>query len=203
MRDQQVEHPQADEHVREENVRHERHARSRRGAARRKSRRRRTSVKQRNQARRSQPPVRKMPSATPSCTADLAKKMISSEFQPMIETAWSTAGTTQPRVPNCGLVAATESMPKRTQAGPAASSTSSMPIEAAGGERHAALDEAEVAADRLADQIAPGGRRRGGERQGEPRGAPGAFGGQQRPGALVGEQALRLASYAPADDEQR
>ena len=54
--------------------------------------------------------------------------MISSEFQPMIETACSAAGTIQPRDPNCGLVAATESMPKRTQAGPAASSTSSMPI---------------------------------------------------------------------------
>jgi hypothetical protein len=69
-----------------------------------------------------------IPSATPSCTADLAKNMISREFQPMMETACRAAGTTQPREPNCGLVAATESMPKRTQVGPAASSTSSMPI---------------------------------------------------------------------------
>jgi hypothetical protein len=47
----------------------------------------------------------------------------------MIETPCSTAGTIQPRVPNCGLVEAIESMPKRTQVGPAASSTSSMPIK--------------------------------------------------------------------------
>ena len=73
-------------------------------------------------------PAPKIPSATPSCTADLAKKMISSEFHPMMETPCSSAGTIQPRDPNCGLLAATESMPKRTQVGPAASSTSSMPI---------------------------------------------------------------------------
>ena len=69
------------------------------------------------------------PNATASCTADLAKKMINKEFQPMIDTACRAAGTTQPRDPNCGLVAATESIPKRTQAGPAAISTSSMPMK--------------------------------------------------------------------------
>ena len=73
-------------------------------------------------------PTPSTPSATPSCTADFAKKMISSEFQPMMETACSTAGIIQPRDPNCGLVEAIESIPKRTQVGPAASSTSSIPI---------------------------------------------------------------------------
>ena len=68
-----------------------------------------------------------MPSARLSCTADFAKKMINKEFQPMIETACNAAGTTQPRDPNCGFVAATESIPKRTQVGPAASSTNTMP----------------------------------------------------------------------------
>ncbi len=68
------------------------------------------------------------PSVTQSCTADLAKNMIRREFQPMMETACRAAGTTQPRHPNCGLVAAMESMPNRTQAGPEASSTKTMPI---------------------------------------------------------------------------
>ena len=67
------------------------------------------------------------PSAAPSCTADFAKKMISREFQPMIDTACNAAGTTHPRDPNCGLVAAMESIPNRTQVGPAASSTNIMP----------------------------------------------------------------------------
>ena len=73
-------------------------------------------------------PKSRRPSVTQSCTADFAKKMISREFQPMMDTACRAAGTTQPREPNCGLVAAMESMPNRTQAGPAASSTRTMPI---------------------------------------------------------------------------
>src|ERR1700736_3473470 len=65
-------------------------------------------------------PKSRMPSATLNCTADFAKNMISKESQPMIDTACSAAGTTQPRDPNCGLAAAMESMCRRTQVCPPA-----------------------------------------------------------------------------------
>ena len=68
------------------------------------------------------------PSTRSSCVADFAKKMSSSEFQPMIEMICMSDGMTQPLLPNCGLVAATESIPKRPQMGPAARNTSNMPI---------------------------------------------------------------------------
>jgi len=74
------------------------------------------------------PPGATRPSTPRSCVADFAKKMISSEFQPMIDTDCSAAGTAQPREPNCGFELAIESTPKRADAGPAARSTSSMPI---------------------------------------------------------------------------
>ena len=51
------------------------------------------------------------PSTLSSCVADFAKKISSSEFQPMIEMSCIRAGMIQPLVPNCGLVEATESMP--------------------------------------------------------------------------------------------
>src|SRR5204863_126687 len=59
--------------------------------------------------------------------------------------------------------------------------------------RCGALEEMQVAADILADQIAPGRRRRGGECDGESPGSPRAFRRQQRPCALVGKTAVREA----------
>ena len=68
------------------------------------------------------------PSVNRSWSTDLPKKIISRQFQPMIEAYCRKTVMIQPRSPNCGRAEAMESMPKRVAAGTTASVTSSMPI---------------------------------------------------------------------------
>ena len=148
-------------------------------------------------------PKSRMPSATPNCTADLAKKMISSEFQPMIETRLQRRGHDPATGAELRFGCGDGIDAEAHTGGARGEQHQDHPDHASGAERQSAFDEPQITADRLADQITPRGRSRRGERQGQSRGAPGTFPWKQRPARSRRPANSPASSSPPAGDQHR